>query len=205
MLATIDQLKLRAGVEDDSQDNDLTLALEAASDKVLDLCGYVETDIEVVDYFEYVKQGFQTPLSKRPVSTDASFLVEGRGHGTAFGTLTADLVRPDKGEFMILAAGEWWPPTYRTVNRYMRWREPEWPVVRATYTAVGIVAAGVAPQQLVEATVTLANYWWSQSQPGARSEMQIGQIRQAITDAVLPPGFRGMLGKHYRGAGAMSA
>lgn len=206
MLATLDEIKTRLDIElaDTSQDDALTTMLNAASQKVLDLCRYVETTGQVVEYHRNVQQAREFKLERRKVDP-AAITVEGRSHGNdTFQTLASDLLDPDDGVAMILGSAEWWPPNYAEQRRpaFRRWREPIWPVVRVTYTAIGIGDEQSAPDELRQATLRLATYWREIDNVGATTSMKIGQLSQSWSDRPAPSDLRSILGRHYRGTSA---
>jgi hypothetical protein len=199
MLATLDELKGRLGISDTSLDDELTTILTAASEKVLDLCGYVSADTTgIVETFRNVQQGREFLLAKRNVTGTPT--VEGRAHGTSFLALSSDLLDPADGVLMILGAAEWWPPNYVEQRRpsFRRWREPIWPVVRVTYDAAGIGDEQTAPDPLRNGALRLAVFWRSLDQAGATVEARVGQLEQTLSEKPLPKDLTSILGSHYR-------
>jgi hypothetical protein len=206
MLATLDELKGRLGIalSETTFDDELTTVLTAASEKVLDLCGYVEADTPagtpIVELFRNVQQGREFKLKVRNLLDGGTLLVEGRGHGTEFLPLSADLLDPTDGVLMILGAAEWWPPNYVEERRptFRRWREPIWPVVRVTYQAAGIGDEQTAPDQLRHGALRLAAYWRGMDKAGATTEARVGQLEQTLAEQPLPKDLKSILGSHYR-------
>jgi hypothetical protein len=207
MLATLQQLKDRLGITDAGQDAQLTTLLQSASDKVLDLCGYKEADTPgIVELLRNVQQGREVRTGYRNEIASTTFLVEGRGHGTAFSTLASDLLDPDDGVFLVLGSAEWWPPNFVEERRprFRKWREPVWPVVRVTYDVIGIGTGANAPQPLQQAALRLASFWLSLEQAGATAEARVGQIEQEMSEMPVPQDLRSILGRHYRGRGVVA-
>lgn len=213
MLAQLSDIKTRLGIDaaDTTQDDDLASILEASADKILSLCRYVDEDTDgIVEMFTDVQQSqtyrTKTRLLAAPSGTPdpAVFKVEGRGHGTTFVQLAVDVLDPADGSWMILGASEWWPPNYVEERRpkFRRWREPVWPVVKVTYNAVGIEGDTDSAATLREATIALAIHWLGQSQAGAVTDVQIGQMKQTISDQPIPQHVKAMLGSHAKRAGA---
>lgn len=208
MLGQIGDLKELVGIDDAdvTQDTTLTLALETASVKILDYCKLVEVDTPaIVETFRNVQQGREYKTGVRNVDTSTNaFLVEGRGQGAGIGfaQLAADLIDPVEGVWMILGSADWWPPVYATENRrerFRRWREPTWPVVRVTYDATGV---GDSNARLTTAATSLASYWLSQAKAGAVTQVTLGQLAQEIEREAMPSHIPSMLGNQYRGSGA---
>lgn len=211
MLALLDDIKTRLDIDaaDVSMDDDLTAILETASEKILSLCRYSENADEIVEIVRNVQQGREYRTKTRLLVADsgtpdvAVFKAEGRGHGSSFQQLAVDVLDSTDGVWMILGSSEWWPPNYVEERRprFRRWREPIWPVVKLTYGVVGV--GDPAPRELSDAAVSLAIHWLTQSKSGAITDVQIGQLKQSISDAPVPSHVKAMLGStHYRQTGA---
>lgn len=201
MLGTIDTLKQAVGIPvgDTSRDAALTVALSAASEKLLGRCRYSEDDVTAqVDYLEKLKYNRKARLELRPV---ANVVVEGRALGQTnedWTPLVGDVLNPAEGVFLVLGAQNWWPPTQQVQPRFMKWRDPEWPIIRVTYDVAGLGAD--VPDDLQQAVYALAGYWYERIAAGASSSEQAGQLKRTFMDAALPAWVEPMLSRHLKGS-----
>lgn len=201
MLATLADLKGKLGIpsSDTSRDADLALVLEAATERVLDLTRHLETDASRTDTFRNVRFNHSFLLGKRPVASVTR--VEGRGLGmTSWVALSYDLLDAGRGEIVLLGAGAWWPPTEAQQERFRRWRNPEWALVRVTYQVTGLGAADGTPPEppkdLRDATASLAAYWYRRDLAGAAQGSQIGLVREQWLSEPVPAWAQARLARY---------
>jgi hypothetical protein len=201
VLGSLDTLKQQLGITDATRDDALTLALAAASLKLLDRCGYSETDVTgKTQIFRRLKYNREARLELRPVS---NVVVEGRPLGAAaedWTPLVADVIDPDRGTFIVLGAQNWWPPTQEIQPRFMRWRDPEWPVIRVTFDVAGIDGADAAPEDLQEAAIALAGYLYDRIGGGAAEQESAGQVRRQLLTEPVPCWVDPMIVRHLAGS-----
>jgi hypothetical protein len=191
MLATLAEVKGKLGIPttDTSRDSDLTLVLQAAGERILDLTRCLEGDATRVDLHRNVRLNHGLLLEKRPVS--AVTRVEGRGLGmTGWVDLSYDLLDAGRGEIVLLGAGAWWPPTSLQPEWFRRWRNPEWPLVRVTYQVTGLGSADGSPpeppQDIRDAVASLAAYWYRRDLANAAEASSIGEIREEWLSEAVP-------------------
>lgn len=202
MIGSLDSFKQAIGSDDGTRDGALTILLDAATLKVLDRCGYEEADTSgVVSFFRKLKYNRQQILEKKPV-VDGTLVIEGRALGQSnedWTKLVGDLLDPTTGKFLVLGAQNWWPPTQEVQPRFMRWRDPEWPIIRCTYDVTGIGAGEDAPEDLIAAVYALAGYWSDVLLAGAATSEQAGQLRRELDKVSMPTWVESMLGRHTKG------
>lgn len=205
MIGSLESFKQAIGTDDGSRDDALTVLLDAATLKVLDRCGYEEDDTTgVITLFRKLKYNRLAILEKRPV-VDGTLVVEGRALGQPaenWTALVSDILDPALGKFTVLGAQGWWPPTQDIQPRFMRWRDPEWPIIRATYNVTGIGSGEDAPEDLIAAVYALAGYWQDVLLAGAATSEQAGQLRRELDKVSMPSWVESMLGRHTKGRAA---
>ena len=213
MIGTIDDLKgkLDIPVTDESRNDALTLVMESASIRILEECNYEDADAtDRVEIYEHVQVGNPLMLERRPITVTADVpqvAVAGRGLGEkddagapSWTDLEFDVVDAERGKIVILGSDlGWWPPQDPR-PKFKRWREPEWPIVRITYDVDG--QGGVAADQdLIDATASLAAFWYKRDLAGASSEVTLGAIGEKYLDEPLPGWVMPRLRKHLRRSG----
>lgn len=202
MLGTLEDLKGKMDIAatDVSRDGALTLALETASVKVLDLCRYAELDAPATkEIFRNVQFNRDLFTALRPI---ANVVFEGRALGeSVWSTLDGDVIDPAEGRIILLGASSWWPPQQPTAA-FRRWRDPVWPIIRVTYDVTGF---GADPaDELVDAACSLAAFWFDRDLAGASDTSTIGPVSRKWLNEGLPAPLLEKLSKHTkkRGGGA---
>lgn len=204
MFGTLDDLKGKLGlpVTDTSRDDALTLVLEGASAKIEELARFSEAgETGRQDTFTDVQTGTLLTLSKRPINQGQTpVLVEGRWPSTTAGwfTLSADVYSEEDGKVMVLGRDAWWPPLLVLRPPYERWRNLIWPVVRVTYDVKAQGSGSEAPQELQDAALSLASYWYDRDLAGAAESVQMGQLVKELMTAPIPPWVLSRVSKHRK-------
>ena len=206
MIATLDDVKgkLDLPASDTSRDDALTLALESASAKVLDLCRYSEADVTGhQQLFRNVQFNRDLFLDLRPINVAAGHVVvfEGRGLGQPdWSELTGDVLDAQEGRVIVLGASAWWPPQRTLQPAFQRWRDPIWPQIRVTYDVVGVTSNPAS--ELIDAAASLAAFWYDRDLAGAKEDSRIGQVQVTWLNEALPSTLLEKISKHVRGESA---
>ncbi len=200
MIGTLDELKakLELAADDASRDDALMLVLSAASEHVLELAGYLEADTTGrIDTFRNVQMDREFLLTKRPVDTDTDPVFEGRVPGQAdWDTLTGDVLDAANGEVMLVGVQWGWPPISQP--RIRRWAEYVYPIVRVTYTVTGIGTGDQAPDDVKDATLALARYWFEKHLAGAGTDIQVGPVAKTFSTKGVPAELAAALSRFER-------
>jgi len=186
-LATLAALKQRLGIPaaDTSEDEGLSLALDAASELVLRLTGYSESAGPFADFFAEVRPNAPFVLRRRPVASIVS-ATTAEGVSLAVSILAAETGLVGAQPILPLAAP--WAQGQRLRH------------VTVTYTVTPLT---VVPPALQEATIVEAAYLYRRGQ-GAWTDgsdlVGVGGVSEKFAPA-LAPGLQAILAPyiHRRG------
>lgn len=207
MIGTLEDVKRKLDLpaSDTSLDEALRLPLAAATSWVLDKCGYLEEETQLVELHRGVEAGTPVVLRKRPVKVAASVPVAAVATRLSVAgdweTLDADaweIIDTQAGllELAHAAAAGW--PFYREPPPLDWRRAGQVPHLQLTYTVTGIGSGVDAPEQLRDATAALAAWLYDRHQAGAATSMSLGALHKDISTEGLPSWIAANLREHDR-------